>query len=301
MSDREEYEHVPWSQLTPEAGPDRRWLAYLAAAALVAGALGLVAVRTLWQGSPAAAPVTVETTAAGPPTSVALFEGAAAPAPLDAAEPIAYSEADLLAGASPAGAASAAAVKAEWFVADYFTNDGDGRGSLDLRTALPGDADLPPLPHDAPAGGVSYVEWARAFRADDLGDGLHRVAVAFRTVAGPEGEPLARQPVRAVDVVVRTAAGGLAVVDLPAPAPLPLDVGHPGWPTGDDEPPPGMAARALEAAEAWGEDPEVVGGTAAAAGWRVVVTVADASGTRWPLSLWYGDDETPARLPPWGG
>ncbi len=301
MSEREEYEHVPWSELAADPAPDRRWLAYLAAAALVAGALGLVAVRTLWPGSPAAAPVTVETGAAPGPGTAGTVPDVPAPTPLDGGEQVLYSEADLLAAAAPAGDGQAAVAKAEWFVADYFTSDGDGRGSLDLRTALPGDADLPPLPHDGPPGPVSYVEWARAFRAEELGDGLHRVAVAFRTVAGREGEPLARQPVRAVEVVIRVSGGGVAVVDLPSPATPPLDVGSTAWPTGDEQPPPSVAERAGEDAEAWGEDPEVIGASQAAGGWRVVVTVADASGTRWPLSLWYADDGTPVESPPWGG
>ncbi len=301
MSEREEYEHVPWSELAADPSPDRRWLVYLAAAALVAAALGLAAVRALWPGSPAAAPVPVETTIAPEPTDAAELPGPDAPTPLDGGEPALYSEADLLAGAGPAAEPQAAIMKAEWFVADYFTTDGDGRGSLDIRTALPGDADLPLLPHDGPPGTVSYVEWARAFRADDLGDGLHRVAVAFRTIAGAEGEPLARQAVRAVEVVVRSAGEGVAVVDLPAPTSPPLDVGYPGWPAGDEHPPESVAARARADAEVWGESPEVVGGSQAAGGWRVVVTVADATGARWPLSLWYDGDAVPATAPPWSG
>ncbi len=301
MSEREEYEHVPWSELAADPSPDRRWLAYLAAAALVAGALGLVVVRTLWPGSPATVPVTVETVAAPGSTVDVPTPEPAAPAPLDGGAAALYSEADLLAAGAPASDARAAVTKAEWFVADYFTNDGDGRGSLDVRTALPGDADLPPLPHDGPHGAVSYVEWSRAFRVDDLGDGLHRVAVAFRTVAGAEGEPLARQPVRAVEIVVRAAGDGVAIVDLPAPASPPLDVGYTGWPAGDDQPPESIAARARADAEAWGEEPEVVGGSEAASGWRVVVTVSDATGARWPLSLWYDADAAPALAPPWTG
>ncbi len=304
MSEREEYEHVPWSELTADKAPDRRWLAYLAAAALVAGALGLVAVRTLWPGSPAAAPVSVETTAPSPPPPdpAATAESLPAPSPLDPAGPVLYSEADLLAAPAAATGAEAAVMKAEWFVADYFTSDGDGRGSLDVRTALPGDADLPRLPHDGAPGPISYVEWARAFRVSDVGDGLHRVGVAFRTVAGAAGEPLARQPVRAVEVVVRTSPGGVAVVDLPAPATLPLDVGYPAWPAAAAaELPASVTAAALQDAEVWGEDPEIAGGTGAPGGWRVVVTVVDPSGARWPLSLWYGDDGVPAESPPWAG
>ncbi len=292
----EEYEHVPWSELAAEARPDRRRLAYLAAGLLVAVAVGLVGVRTLGAGGGVPVSVT-EASLASPPSSLAGASTLPPAGPVAAAQPELFSEADLRAGTGGDGAALAA-MRAEWFVVDYFTADRDPRGSLDVRTALPGDASLPALAQDGPVGPLSYVEWARAFRVEDLGGGLHRVAVAFRTVAGPDGALLERLPVRAVEIVVRVGDLGLAVVDLPAPASLPLDVGYAPWPDDGQALPADLARQAITDAEAWGHDAEVTMASRAASGWRVVVSVADEAGVAWPLVLWYDGDAAIA-TPPW--
>lgn len=308
----EEFEEVPWSALAAPEGPDRRRATYIAAGVIVAVALGIVGARTLLPpgSAPAArsslpaqvAPAGEDPAAVEAPVAAPLAEAPAAPLAADGPAGRAaglLTEADLLAG-SAGDAARGAVMKAEWFVADYFTTDRDPRGSLDVRTALPGDAALPDLPHDAPTEGLSYVEWARAFRVHEEGPGVYRVAVAFRAVAGPEAGSLVRLPVRAVEVVIAVtgAAAGLAVVDLPTPVEPPLDVGYEPWPSGTQPLPPEVAAAALDEAALWGEAAEVAGGAAAGEGWRVEVTVEDGEGNRWPLALWFDGDGRVA-VPPW--
>ncbi len=295
MDDPEEFEHIPWSQLGADAGPSRQRLAYLAAAALLAVAVGAVAARSLnRQGPPP------PTTVAAAPATTTPEPGTSPPeTPSTPPPPVAYSEADLLAG-PPADAPRAAVARAEWFVVDYFTADRDPIGSLDLRKALPAGAELPTLPHDDAGAPMSYVEWARAFRSEEAAPGLFRITVAFRAIVAGDDGAVERLPVRAVElgVAVTTGAEGWAVVDLPSPSPLPVDTGFEPWPAATGAPPPGVAAAALEAAAAWGDAPEVVTGAAAGAAWRVVVTVDGGAGSRWPLVVWVGADGAPAG-PPW--
>ena len=120
-----------------------------------------------------------------------------------------------------AAAERAAVARAEWFVTDYFTADLEPSGSADVRTALPAGAELPDMPQDA-AASLSYVEWARAFRVEEAGDGLFRVGVVFRALGAPPDRGFYRLPVRAVEVLVQVNEdGGSVVVDLPTPVALP--------------------------------------------------------------------------------
>lgn len=168
-----------------------------------------------------------------------------------------------------------------------------------MRAALPQEGALPPLPQDDPAAGLSYVEWARAFRVEPLGEGLYRVAVVYRALGAPTEGAFRRLPVRAVQVVVAVGAdGATGVTDLPAPAPLPGNLELGGWPAEGGPAPPAVLEAAVAEASAWGESPEVLSSTAAGAGWRVVVSVADSAGTRWPLALWL-DESGVVPSPPW--
>jgi hypothetical protein len=290
----EEFEHIPWAQLGVEQQAARsRWI-YVGAAALVALALGAAVTRALW--TPATAEVATETVAA----ETTLL--AAAPAtPLDTtppAAPVLFSEADLMAGLDDHLAAVAAA-RAEWFVIDYFTADLDPLGSLPVRTAIPTNG-VPTLPQDGGAAGVTYVEWARAFRVEPIEPGLYRIGVAFRAVGAAGDEPFFRFPVRAVELVVAVTGDGtgLAVVDLPAPARLPLDTSYAPWPADGEPVPEDIVAAAIEAAAGWGESTAYVSGAATDRGWRVVVSVADDVGNRWPLAVWL-DESGRLEAPPW--
>ena len=95
---------------------------------------------------------------------------------------------------------AAAALRAEWFVTDYFTADVDPSGSASVRAALPPGGSMPELPQDEAGPGVSFVEWARTVSIEPLGNGIHRVEVLFRAIGAPESGEFRRLPVRAVAV-----------------------------------------------------------------------------------------------------
>lgn len=278
MSDREEIEHVPWSELMEESDERRRRALYLAAGLIGAVVLGVILARAWWAPStPAAVPV--ET---GPVTSAG--ETAVAAPTTSVPELPLYSEADLMAD-PPDPSVRAAVARAEWFVTDYFTADFEPSGSADVRSALPGGSKLPNLPQDG-SEGVSYVEWARAYRVEEVGVGLYSVGVVFRTLGAPPDSGFSRQPVRAVEVTVEvTPDGGTTVVDLPAPAVLPLGPEPQPWSDDQEPAPEAVSERGLAEAAAWGTEPRLVASQRTASGWRLVLTVADAVGNRWPLAI----------------
>jgi hypothetical protein len=213
------------------------------------------------------------TTAAGTTTTAAL-----------AAPSLLYREADLMAFPSTP-AERAAVARAEWFVTDYFTADLEPTGSADLRAALPAGAQIPEMPQDT-AGGLSYVEWARAFRVEEVAPGRFRVGVVFRSLGAPPDRGFYRLPVRAVEVSVEVADdGGSTVTDLPTPVPLPAGPEPAPWPDETADPPAWVAEQALAAVAGWGEEPRVVGAQADEAGWRVVLSLADEVGNRWPVAV----------------
>ena len=276
---REEVEHIPWSELMEESDERRRRVIYLASALVGALVLGVVLARVWWAPSvPTAAPIeSVPTTAA-----------ASGPVPASTStipELPLYSEADLMAD-PPDPSVRAAVARAEWFVTDYFTADFEPSGSADVRSVLPGGADLPALPQDG-GNAISYVEWARAFSVEEVGDGIYEVGVVFRALGAPPDAGFSRQGVRAVSVTIEvTPEGGTAVVDLPSPAVLPLGPTGEPWPAATAEPPPqAIVERAAAEAAVWGSEPRLVSAHRTGAGWRVVMTVADDVGNRWPLAI----------------
>lgn len=286
MDEHEEYEQIPWSQLTGGPPGGKRRIAYVIAAALGTLVLAVLVARA-FLSSPG------ETVA---PASTLAEEGEEGEEVTSSTEPepsalgLLYREADLMAFA--AGPAERAAVaRAEWFVTDYFTADLEPSGSADVRAALPAGAEVPDLPQDA-AASLSYVEWARAFRVEETGDGLFRVGVVFRALGAPPDRGFYRLPVRAVEVTVQvTEDGGSVVVDLPAPVPLPAGPEPPGWPEASQEPPGRVAEAALARVAGWGTEPRVVSAQRAEGGWRVVLTLADEVGNRWPVAVFVESGE----------
>jgi len=183
----------------------------------------------------------------------------------------------------PDPGARAAVVRAEWFVTDYFTADLEPDGSAEVRAALPTGAVLPEFPQDG-GEGISYVEWARAFDVEPSGDGDYVVSVAFRTLGAPPGRGFSRQPVRAVSVLVGVSdGGGATVLDLPSPIPLPAGPEPDPWPEEMADPPQDVVDIAAARASAWGLEPRISSAAQVGEVWRVVVTVADDVGNRWPL------------------
>ena len=302
-ADHEEFEHIPWASLVAETRDPRvRWLG-VGVGVVLAVVLGFVVVRVIGGGGEGTVVVTGESvpdaTVAAPPTAEI------APAPVTTTtkppSPRLYSEAELVADASPdpstgAGGADAAdvmalvpqfetnavAARAEWFVTDFFTVDGDAAGRESVRVALPAGA---VATADDAGVGVSYVEWARVVSVEQTDVGRFAVTVVFRTLAGVDRASLRRQPVRAVAVGVAVdEAGAVGVVDLPEPAELPPSLDVEGIVGESADPlPESVRAAALAAADAWDADAVVVRSSLADGSWRVEVSVTDASGLRWPL------------------
>ncbi len=273
MEEREELEHVPWADLMAEAEPEdrRRKAIYLGVAIVGAMALGVIVARSWFVTAGSPVTVTPDDTAVAATTQPDLPE-----LPL-------YTEADLMA-VPPDPGARVAMVRAEWFVTDYFTADLEPNGSAEVRAALPASI-AAELSLDVGAA-VSYVEWARAFRVEQLGDGTYRVAVVFRTLGAPPDRGFTRQPVRAVEVLIAVAGdAGTTVLDLPAPIAIPVGPEAAVWDGEPATPPQAIIDLVSTRASLWGTEPRIVAATRREGEWRVVVSVADALGARWPLAL----------------
>jgi len=262
----EHFDSIPWSSLIPQ-DRDRPWLVYVAAGAVVALVVGVLAARSVRSASPRLDPVPVATTE---PNHANAFPPPSRP----------ITEADLRAEIPPGQAgAEAAAMRAEWFVTDYFTQDGAGGRQAELAGAL--GRPLPANDSDI----TTYVEWARAWAAVPEGDGRFRVSVAFRSITATEAG-FVRDLARAVAVRVQVAAdGGTRIVDLPEPAELPpapvLAV-----PPAPEAVPASIATRALDRAATWGEGATVVEGINDNGSWRILIETTDTHGTVWPLVVW---------------
>jgi hypothetical protein len=299
-SQSEEYETIPWSQLAPQQPPLSTRIGMVAAAVVAIAAVAFVGARLLL-GESTGVTVTIPGSSAegtlpvAPPPSAtaapaiespivaAAREGAGSgPAAGEAAAEGAriYTEADLMA-VIPEEDQRAAVARAEWFVTDYFTVDGDPQTAAAIREALPTGLEVT-LPHEG-GGGVSYVEWSRALRVVPDGPGRYRVIVAYRTLAGPAGEPLVRMPVAAVAVtVVLDGESDTAVADLPEPVVLesaPQEAAS----LQESEPPPEVVGAALDLVP--GDGPVVESAALDVGGWRLVISVAGPSGLRWPLVI----------------
>ena len=206
--EHEEREEIPWSSLIPqaEATVDRRWYAV----ALVIGivVLGFVGLRLVGRTS-SPEPFT----AAPPPPEVASSTTSEAPAELIVAE------ASLVAPAATESHRNAL-VRAEWFVADFYTRDGGADAVSSIGGAVvPGLVESALSLHET-AGPESFVEWARVARFDEHADGTVRAVVAYRVIrATPDGYE--RLPVAFVVIEVETVDGVPLVSSLP--------VGVPAW------------------------------------------------------------------------
>ena len=277
VDEREELEQVPWADLMADTNPEdrRRRSLYLVAGLLGAVVLGVLVARSWW--SPASLPPVA-------PAEVVSDDEVGAPEvtlPEMTGLPL-YSEVDLMADPPDPGA-RAAVVRAEWFVTDFFTDDLEPGGSSDVRSALTDSAGTLDFPQDS-GEAVSYVEWARAFEVEPAGDGTYRVSVAFRTLGAPAGRGFTRQPVKAVSVLIGVSAGGgTTVLDLPSPLILPVGPEPEPWPEESVDPPQEIVDIAAARASVWGTEPRILAATPVDEGWRVIVTVVDGVGIRWPL------------------
>lgn len=299
----EQFESIPWSQLVPDtASRNRRYL--IIGATVVIGVLieliggrlvrsvtqpGVVVTLPLVAERSTAATALVEPLAAvqaetQPDAIPVVVPTASAGMPVTPIPPQLYSEADLMA-VLPEEEIRIALMRAEWFITDYFTVDGESSAIADDTAALPDGHTAIPLPHSSPGTGISYVEWARAFHLEPQGPAQYRVSVAFRTLAGPTVGSLSRTPVRAVSVDVRVGIdGGSAVIDFPAPVEPPRALVLAAVEVPELDAPSDVLTDALAAATAVGGEPVPIVAGLDEDGWRVVVLVGDASGLRWPLT-----------------
>lgn len=283
----QEYEQIPWSHLVP-VQKDRSMQLALLVVVIVAA---LLAIMFFLRRSPAAIPVmadvvpdstvgAVEQSVATAGAGATASPGAPEPVPARPAvpQPQIYSEADLMAALPPRPELEAIA-RAEWFVTDYFTIDGDEALAESVAAALPDAVALPISDGSA----VSYVEWARAVAVADNLDGSYDVTVWFRTLAGTAEAGFNRTRVRAVDVILVTDdLGRLAVADMPVPVevePLGMAPSWPGAATPDSE----LVVSATREASLFGNDPELQSAGQDEDGWRLVFSVGDASGLRFPI------------------
>lgn len=278
----QEYEQIPWSHLVPVQKDRSLQLVLL----VVVIAVALLAIMFFMRRAPAVPlAVPAEPPAASESVVVATTLAGAQPAqpevtiaPVVAAPQI-YSEADLMAALPPPRSDMEAIARAEWFVTDFFTVDGDASLSDGISAALPDVVALP----ESDGSAISYVEWARAVSVVDGFDGTYAVTVWFRTLGGNAESGFDRGPVRAVDVrLVTDASGRLAIADLPIAGVVdPVGIA-PQWPAAGEAPPDLVAIGAGEAA-LLGSDPELQSAGRDAEGWRLVFSIGDASGLRFPI------------------
>jgi hypothetical protein len=200
QSDRdvEIFERIPWDSLRPS--PDRRWWAYVVAAAIVMGAVGVSVGRT-W-GSPAPTVPSVVTTTPTVQTTPAAAPAQTGEAPLEMSPPPSttstlWSEADLMAVPEERLLQTAAAT-ASRFVVDHFTRDEGDDG-----------------------GGRSFVEWAEATATTWTAADRVTVTVVARRLAAGGDEAYRRVPDEAWEVDLRLEGERWTVVGGPAGAPAP--------------------------------------------------------------------------------
>ena len=262
----EEHEEIPWAMLVDHERRSRSRLLYGVAVAVLILIVAVTAFR--WFGdrrhgeAPAAAvEVAVPTTVPPAPTTTLL------------------SEAALIVSDESVGERAAVA-RAEWFVTDFFTMDGSA--APELAGAFPADAALPELPQLTGDPAVSYVEWARAYATRPHPGGLV-VTVLFRTLYENGEQRYERSPVRAVDVIVLLHGDQSAIGDLPIPVEPPTGVGITGWMHGTVEAADADIASSLEYAGRFTPDPALLESGIAGSEWRVVFTVEDPSGARFPM------------------
>lgn len=255
----EEFESIPWSHLVEQTGR-QPWLVYVAAAAVVALVVGVTMART--SPGPVSEPPEV-TGAVASTTTVA---------------PVLLTEADLRRSGAGEAREDMAAMRAEWFVRDYFTIDAAADRTEQLAAALGWS-----IADDVPAV-TTYVEWARSWEVQPVDVDRFRVLVAYRSLTAA-GESFVRGSPRAVAVQVTvTNDGAVRVLDFPEPIELPEELAVSPPPEAKPLPEP-VVDRVLDIASVWGDVIEVIEGSETSKGWRVVVVLTDDQATPWPMAI----------------
>lgn len=273
----EEADFVPWSQLVGEDGPNVPRLIYVAAAAVLALAVGIMLAPRVFS-APSDAGVFSEATepesiAQSVPAEVDSVELERAPAAPVAGPPIpAELSGDLSEGglSEIGGPSQRVLAVAEIFVHDYFTHDGDSNRQEDLASwGIETKASAEPEELRV------YVEWARSVAADASGDDWD-VEVAFRTISS-DSDQFKRDPIRVVSVLLSVDG---EVMSLPRIDDSKVTTVLPNAPL--FEAPPEIAADALEIAQEWGEL-SVEGALETPEGWDVLVRTGGGAVIRVPV------------------
>lgn len=278
----QDYEQIPWSHLVP-VQKDRSAQLTMAVVVIVAVAL---AVFFLIRRTPSVTPIVAATTEAPAVvtepeplpdvTADQTITTTAAPT-----QPKIYSEADLMAvlPLPEHDNRLEAIARAEWFVTDYFTVDGDAALTAGVNSVLPAAVELPTTDGAA----ISYVEWARAVDVIEHEDEALSVTVWFRTLIGDVDGGFSRTDVRAVEVSLVVDEGGrLAIADVPIAAAVAPAGSAPTWDDGAS-PPREVVAAGADALAAFGSEAELESAGVAGDGWRLLFSVGDASGLRFPI------------------
>ncbi|MCJ7779895.1 MAG: hypothetical protein MUQ27_03645, partial [Acidimicrobiia bacterium] len=137
---------------------------------------------------------------------------------------------------------------------------------------------------DGEGMGISYVEWARAFDVRPTISG-YAVSVVFRSLTEEPDGAFVRGPVRAVDVLIAVEEGETAIAELPIPILPPVYHAIDGWMVTNGEAHDAAITATLDYAGMFDENAQVIESGAAGPEWRVVFTVGDRSGNRWPVVM----------------
>lgn len=271
----ETYERIPWETLQAPR-PDRQWILYLVAGAVVVGALAY----SFMSNRPPSSGVVDESTAAGPSATLAPVSPAtaapppAAAPPTVAANPVVVSEADLFA-VDPERLRDEAVAHAEWFAAEYLTLDGSEAASETLAALLP--AGVPPPVADGDT--LVFVEWSRAVASEETAPLVFSVDVLVRWLQSGSDGLYVRQAPTIITVEVEVGESGPRVTMPPVFGPV--SSGEPAVPA-LVEVPEDVASAAVKTSGAT----EVIGGIAGADGsWRVVVMAPGPDGVVRPQTV----------------
>jgi hypothetical protein len=269
--DGESMDSIPWESLDTfgQSRDHRRW--YMVAAVIVVVAIGISAMRNLGMSAPDPVPVTTAATAVA---AAAQEDTAATVSTTTAPAPALVTEADLMA-VEPHMRERSAAAFAEVAVVEYFTRFAEG-----IWTGVEFDRSR-----------STFVEYATAVDVVPVGQFSFDVLVAVSVLdAGADGAFI-RRPVRAVSIVVDTAAGDLRPAALPSPGTLPFRQFDP--PATDSVDPEGELLEAItRVAREYGEVRSVEYREHPAGGGSATVTIVDDGGIGWPMNLEVDPDGT---------
>jgi hypothetical protein len=268
----EVFERIPWETLEDPKKPDRQWLMFAVAGAVVLGALAysFMSNRPVPVATGTTTVAVEEIPPATAPISVPPPQATATPS----TSPLVTAEADLYA-VDPERVIDQVSAHAEWFVAEYLTVDGSDGARETLSSLLPAGVPLP----SAPEGTRVFVEWVRTASVEEVAPLTFRATVIARSLAATGGEAYQRQDPLEIRVDISMAGEKPQVL---MPPEISVAASGPPHELTLAEVPEEAASAALERSGGV----EVVGGVQGPDGdWRVVVLVSGADGVTRPVTV----------------